>query len=264
MGETGGAEGKIQAPRRGVAAGWRAAGRANGPRARSGAGRGGADSGLGSGWIRDKLGRGRFKLMNNRADHPSNPLADEILVERAQAGEAGAFDELVRRHRSRVFAMIRNMIHREADAWDLAQDAFIKAWQALPRFEAKAQFSTWLYRIVHNVVYDWTRKRRPESAGEMNEELLQRERIDPASRTTPAEALRPDVALSNDELRAKIEAALGTLSPEHREVVVLKDVHGLAYKEIAEAVGCSIGTVMSRLHYARKKLQSLLKDELNA
>lgn len=202
--------------------------------------------------------------MNKSADPTSNPLADEVLVEQARAGEATAFDELVRRHRNRVFAMIRNMIHREADAWDLAQEAFIKAWQALPRFEAKAQFSTWMYRIVHNVVCDWTRKRRPESAGEMNEELLERERIDPASRTTPAEVLRPDLALSNDELRVKIEAALATLTPEHREVVVLKDVHGLAYKEIAEAVGCSIGTVMSRLHYARKKLQSQLQDEFDA
>ncbi len=175
-----------------------------------------------------------------------------------------AFDELVRRHRNRVFAMIRNMIHREADAWDLSQEAFIKAWKALPRFQAKAKFSTWLFRIVHNVVYDWTRRKRPESADEWNEELLSREKIDPASRTTPAGALRPDASLSNSELREKIEEALDTLSPEHREAVLLKDVQGLAYKEIAEVMECSIGTVMSRLHYARKKLQTLLKDEFDA
>jgi RNA polymerase sigma-70 factor (ECF subfamily) len=202
--------------------------------------------------------------MNKSAQDPSNPLADERLVEQARAGDTRAFDELVRRHRNRVFAMIRNMIHREADAWDLAQEAFIKAWQALPRFEAKARFSTWLYRIVHNVVCDWTRKRRPESVGEMNEELLRDEQIDPAARTSPGGLVRPDLALSNEELRERIEAALATLTPEHREVVVLKDVHGLAYKEIAEAVGCSIGTVMSRLHYARKKLQTLLQDEFDA
>jgi len=190
--------------------------------------------------------------------------SDDQLVARAQAGESVAFDELVCRHRNRVFAMIRNMIHREADAWDLSQEAFLKAWKALPRFQAKAKFSTWLFRIVHNVVYDWTRRKRPESVDEWNEELLSREKIDPASRTTPSGALRPDAALSNSELREKIEEALDTLSPEHREAVLLKDVQGLAYKEIAEVMECSIGTVMSRLHYARKKLQTLLKDEFDA
>jgi RNA polymerase sigma-70 factor, ECF subfamily len=190
--------------------------------------------------------------------------SDGRVVERAQAGDAGAFDELVVRHRNRVFAMIRNMIHSEADAWDLSQDAFLKAWKALPHFEAKARFSTWLYRIVHNVVYDWMRRRRPEAAEEWNEELLREETIDPASRTTPSAALRPDAAMSNDELRDRIEAALDTLSPEHREAVLLKDVQGLAYKEIAEVMDCSIGTVMSRLHYARKKLQTMLQDEFDA
>ena len=199
-------------------------------------------------------------------DRGGEPAAesDGQLVARAQAGDPTAFDELVVRHRNRVFAMIRNMIHREADAWDLSQEAFIKAWKALPRFEAKAKFSTWLYRIVHNVVYDWTRRKRPESGDEWNEELLRSEKIDPASRTTPSVALRPDKALSSDELRERIEKALDSLSPEHRQAVLLKDVQGLAYKEISEVMDCSIGTVMSRLHYARKKLQTLLKDEFDA
>ena len=144
------------------------------------------------------------------------------------------------------------------DALDLSQEAFLKAWKALPRFEAKAKFSTWLYRIVHNVVYDWTRRRRPESADEWNEELLSREKIDPASRTTPAGALRPDASLSNSELREKIEEALDTLSPEHREAVLLKDVQGLAYKEIADCLSIPIGTVMSPLHRGRKALERKL------
>lgn len=189
---------------------------------------------------------------------------DVARVLRAQAGDLRAFDELVTRHRNRVYAMIRNMIHHEADAWDLAQEVFIKAWGALPRFEVKARFSTWLYRIAHNTVYDWTRRRRPEAGAEWNDEVLGQERIDPASRTTPSMGRRPDEELSNEELRVKIEAALAKLSPEHREVVLLKDVQGLAYKEIAEVTGATIGTVMSRLHYARQKLQTLLKDEHEA
>ena len=107
-----------------------------------------------------------------------DPDEDFRLVARAQQGDLSSYDALVTRHRGRIFAMIRNMIHQEADAWDLSQEVFIKAWKALPRFEAKARFSTWLYRIAHNVVYDWTRKRKIESAGELNDEIFERERID--------------------------------------------------------------------------------------
>ena len=96
---------------------------------------------------------------------------DEALVGRAQAGDMKAYDLLVTRHRGRIYAMIRNMVKNETDAWDLSQEVFIKAWQALPRFEAKARFSTWLYRIAHNAVYDFTRRRRPEGGDEINDEV---------------------------------------------------------------------------------------------
>lgn len=196
---------------------------------------------------------------------PDSSLSDSDedfrLVALAQKGDLKAYDALVTRHRGRIFAMIRNMIHQEADAWDLSQEVFIKAWHALPRFEAKARFSTWLYRIAHNVVYDWTRKRKIESAGELNDEIFERERIDSASLTTPSGGQAPDDSLSNAELRGKIRIALGKLSQEHRQVVVLKDVQGLSYKEIAEVMSSTMGTVMSRLYYARQKLQALLKDE---
>jgi RNA polymerase sigma-70 factor (ECF subfamily) len=186
---------------------------------------------------------------------------DFRLVALAQQGDMSSYDALVTRHRGRIFAMIRNMIHQEADAWDLSQEVFIKAWHALPRFEAKARFSTWIYRIAHNVVYDWTRKRKIDSAGELNDELFERERIDSGSFTTPAGGESPDESMAHGELRMKIQAALAKLSAEHREVVLLKDVQGLSYKEIAEAMASSLGTVMSRLFYARQKLQALLKDE---
>lgn len=191
----------------------------------------------------------------------SDPDEDFRLVALAQTGDTSAYDALVTRHRGRIFAMIRNMIHQEADAWDLSQEVFIKAWRALPKFEAKARFSTWLYRIAHNVVYDWTRKRKIESAGEFNDEIFERERIDSASFTTPSGGDSPDMTMAHGELRVKIQTALGKLSAEHREVVLLKDVQGLTYKEIAEAMSSTLGTVMSRLYYARQKLQALLKDE---
>lgn len=191
----------------------------------------------------------------------SGPDEDFRLVAKAQGGDLRAYDALITRHRGKIFAMIRNMIHQEADAWDLSQEVFIKAWQALPRFEAKARFSTWLYRIAHNVVYDFTRKRKIESAGELNDEIFNRDRIDPAAVATPGNVEAPDETLAHGELRVKIEAALGKLSAEHREVVILKDVQGLSYKEIADAMDSTLGTVMSRLFYARQKLQALLKDE---
>jgi RNA polymerase sigma-70 factor, ECF subfamily len=191
----------------------------------------------------------------------NDPDDDFRLVALAQQGDMRSYDALVTRHRGRIFAMIRNMIHQEADAWDLTQEVFIKAWHALPRFEAKAKFTTWLYRIAHNTVYDWARKRKIESAGELNDEIFERERIDSASSTTPSGGESPDATLSHGELRVKIQVALGKLSPEHREVVILKDVQGLSYKEIAEAMSSTLGTVMSRLFYARQKLQTLLKDE---
>lgn len=190
-----------------------------------------------------------------------DPDDDFRLVGLAQQGDLRAYDSLVTRHRGRIFAMIRNMIHQEADAWDLSQEVFIKAWHALPRFEAKAKFSTWLYRIAHNTVYDWARRRKIESAGELNDEIFERERIDSASFTTPSGGEAPDDTMANGELRVKIQIALGKLSAEHREVVILKDIQGLSYKEIADAMSSTLGTVMSRLFYARQKLQALLKDE---
>ncbi len=189
---------------------------------------------------------------------------DFRLVALAQKGDTRAYDELVTRHRGRIFAMIRNMIHQEADAWDLSQEVFIKAWNALPKFEAKARFSTWLYRIAHNVVYDFVRKRKIDSAGELNDEIFERERIDSASFTTPSGGESPDDTMVQGELRVKIQIALDKLSPEHREVVLLKDVQGLSYKEIADVMSSTLGTVMSRLFYARQKLQALLKDEYNS
>jgi RNA polymerase sigma-70 factor (ECF subfamily) len=191
----------------------------------------------------------------------NDPDEDFRLIALAQQGDMSAYDALVTRHRGRIFAMIRNMIHQEADAWDLSQEVFIKAWNALPRFEAKARFSTWLYRIAHNTVYDWVRKRKIDSAGEFNDEIFEKERIDSASFTTPSGGESPDTTMAHGELRMKIEIALNKLSAEHREVVVLKDVQGLSYKEIAEVMSSTLGTVMSRLFYARQKLQTLLKDE---
>jgi RNA polymerase sigma-70 factor (ECF subfamily) len=195
------------------------------------------------------------------SEDAKDPNEDFRWVTLAQHGDMDAYNQLVLRHQGKIYAMIRNMIRNEADAWDLSQDVFIKAWKALPSFENRSLFSTWLFRITHNVVYDWVRKRKIESSGELNDEIFDRDRIDLSAKTAPALIESPDEALSNSELRIKISAALEKISPEHREVVILKDVQGLSYKEISDVMECTLGTVMSRLFYARQKLQTLLKDE---
>ena len=198
-------------------------------------------------------------LNESSGDRGASASEDAEWVKKAQAGDMRAFDRLVSKHRGKIYAMIYNMVKNDADAWDLAQEAFIKAWKALPKFEARARFSTWLFRISHNVVYDWLRKRRIEGEGELNDEVFDANRIDPGAATAPKHDSRPDEAMEKSELREQINAAIAKLSEEHREVIILREVQGLDYKEIAEITENSIGTVMSRLHYARKKLQTYLK-----
>jgi RNA polymerase sigma-70 factor, ECF subfamily len=182
------------------------------------------------------------------------------LVKRCQAGEADAFDELVVRYRTRIFGMIYNMVHNEQDAWDLAQDSFVKAWKSMKRFRGQSSFYTWMYRIVMNVTIDWLRKKQIKGAGAEFDDSIQLKEIDPASKTVPKPDALPYERMQQTEIRAQIDNAISQLTPEHRAVILMKEIEDMQYHEIAEALGCSIGTVMSRLFYARKKLQTLLRD----
>jgi len=187
-------------------------------------------------------------------------VSDLELVKQCQAGQTEAFDELVSRYRTRVFAMIYNMVHNEQDAWDLAQESFVKAWKSIKRFRRHSSFYTWVYRIVMNVTIDWLRKKQIKGAGSEFDDSIQLKEIDPASRTVPKADPLPHERMERNEIRAKIDNAIGQLSPEHRAVILMKEIEDMQYHEIAETLGCSIGTVMSRLFYARKKLQNLLRD----
>jgi len=187
-------------------------------------------------------------------------VSDLELVKQCQAGQTEAFDELVSRYRTRVFAMIYNMVHNEQDAWDLAQESFVKAWKSIKRFRRHSSFYTWVYRIVMNVTIDWLRKKQIKGAGSEFDDSIRLKEIDPASRTVPKAEPLPHERMERNEIRAKIDNAIGQLSPEHRAVILMKEIEDMQYHEIAETLGCSIGTVMSRLFYARKKLQNLLRD----
>ena len=198
--------------------------------------------------------------MHTEATPAQADVSELDLVKRCQAGDSEAFDELVTRYRTRIFAMIYDMVHNEQDAWDLAQDSFVKAWKSIKRFRGKSSFYTWIYRIVMNVTIDWLRKKQVKGAGVEFDDAIQLKEINPASKTLPIADPLPFERMERTEVRARIDNAIAQLSPEHRAVILMKETEGMQYHEIAESLGCSIGTVMSRLFYARKKLQSLLKD----
>ncbi|MEP6937409.1 MAG: sigma-70 family RNA polymerase sigma factor [Chthoniobacterales bacterium] len=198
--------------------------------------------------------------MHTEATPAQADVSDLELVKQAQSGKTDAFDELVGRYQTRVFGMIYNMVHNEQDAWDLAQDSFLKAWKSIPRFRGQSSFYTWIYRIVMNVSIDWLRKKQIKGTGTEFDDAVQLKEIDPASRTVPKADALPHQRMEQKEIRARIDAAIAQLSPEHRAVILMKETEDMQYHEIAETLGCSIGTVMSRLFYARKKLQNLLRD----
>ena len=198
--------------------------------------------------------------MQTEATPAQAHVSEFDLVKRCQAGDTGAFDELVTRYRTRVFSMIYNMVHSEQDAWDLAQDSFVKAWRSIKRFRGTASFYTWIYRIVMNVTIDWLRKKQVKAGGAEFDDAIALKEIDPAAKTAPKAATLPYETMQRTEIRGRIEDAIAQLSPEHRAVILMKEIEEMQYHEIAETLGCSIGTVMSRLFYARKKLQNLLKD----
>jgi len=188
-------------------------------------------------------------------------VPDEELVKRSLASGATAFAELYERYRERVFRIAYRFVRNRADALDLCQDVFVKAFGALPGFKGESKFSTWLTRIAWNTCVDHVRQAKVRQAGELDEGSVSSDlRVPPRGEAAP-----PSEPLERAELRAALDAALAQLSPEHRQAFLLHAAEGLKYEEIAEVAGCPIGTVMSRLHYARKRLRGLLewfvKDE---
>jgi RNA polymerase sigma-70 factor (ECF subfamily) len=196
------------------------------------------------------------------ADHgPSDTVEpdDGTLVKRCQAGDSSAFNELVTRYRTKVFTMVYGMVQNEQDAWDLAQEGFLKAWRSIHRFKGQSSFYTWLYRIMTNVTIDSLRRKGIHGEAEFDDRISP-DSVEPGSRTTPSSVPLPYKKVEHNEIRQRIDQAIAKLSAEHRAVIVMKEIEDLQYSEIAEILECSIGTVMSRLFYARKKLQSLLRD----
>jgi RNA polymerase sigma-70 factor (ECF subfamily) len=200
--------------------------------------------------------------MSKPQDYASLP--DDQLVKGAQRGDMMAFEELVGRHRDKIYARAFSMMRNEDEATDLSQEAWVKGWQRLAQFQGDSSFVTWMTRIVINLCLDQLRKHkrhRAESIEAMEDES------GGVERQMPVVTINPTEGLERDEIRKRIDRALGQLSYEHRTVLVLHEFEELEYKEIAKRMECSIGTVMSRLFYARRKMAGLLasfkKEELS-
>jgi len=191
--------------------------------------------------------------MTRASDYPN--ASDENLVRQAQQGDTLAFEELVARHRDKVYSRAFSMMRNENDALELSQEAWIKAWQRLEQFQGDSSFATWITRIVINICLDAMRRQKrlhAESMDQLAEESGGVERLLPPVQVDML------AGLDREELRARIDEGLRQLSEAHRTVLILHEFEGLEYKECAKRMGCSIGTIMSRLFYARRRLAALL------
>jgi RNA polymerase sigma-70 factor, ECF subfamily len=188
-------------------------------------------------------------------DQDESSRSDVELVKAAQEGDMAAFEELVARHRDKIYARAFSMMRNEDEALDLSQEAWIKAWQRLRQFHGDSTFVTWMTRIVINLCLDQLRKHKRQRAESI--EVLE-ETSGGVERHMPVMIVNPSEGLERSELRERIDRAMAQLSYEHRTVLILHEFQEMEYKEIARTMGCSIGTVMSRLFYARRKLAVLL------
>jgi RNA polymerase sigma-70 factor (ECF subfamily) len=183
------------------------------------------------------------------------PAPDAALLARFAAGDRDALDELFRRYRGVAFRVAYRLLGREADALDAVQDAFVKALTHLDRFRGNSSFKTWLLRITCNAALDLGRQRRRDGWNDRGPDR-------PADRPAPADQPPADAGLERADLRRVIDAALAQLPDPQRQTFVLHVDGDLSYREVADALGISIGTVMSRLFYARQKLKTLLADRV--
>ena len=194
----------------------------------------------------------------NDSEAAETPVEEKVLVDRARRGDLRSYDELVKRYQERIYATIYHMTSNHEDANDLAQESFVKAFQALKSFKGGSSFYTWLYRIAVNKTINFLKQRKNRQHMSLNDIDFNAEH-DPDLVALISDKT-PRRAAGLAELPEKLNAALLKRSDSHRMAVVLHDVQGLSHEEIAKIMRCNIGTVRSRLFYARQQLQALLAD----
>jgi RNA polymerase sigma-70 factor (ECF subfamily) len=188
-------------------------------------------------------------------------LDDELLVKKCLEGDGKCFQYLVSRYQRKLFAVAFGMVHQVEDALDLVQETLIKGYNNLPRFQGDSSFYTWLYRILTNLCIDFLRREKRHYTESYDDTSASDENNIGANWLYPNPCTsNPLHSMSNRELGQQIQAALDKLSPNHRMIIVLREIEGMSYEHIAETMGCNKGTVMSRLHHARAKLRQELSE----
>ena len=200
--------------------------------------------------------------VNRQAPAQADPavIEEAELVQRARKGDLGAYDQLVQRYQERIYATIYHMTSNHEDANDLTQEAFIKGYQALKSFKGGSSFYTWVYRIAVNKTINFLKQRKNRAQMSLNDLDFNAEHDPDLVALISDKNPRREAGLT--ELQEKLNEGMQKLSEPHRLVVTLHDVQGLSHEEIAKVMGCNIGTVRSRLFYARQQLQGFLADYL--
>ncbi len=207
--------------------------------------------------------------MNKPLANPSiphdetEPVHEKELVRLAKAGDAEAFRQLFERHNRRAFALALGVVRNPDDALDIVQDAFIKAHRYLPKFEGTSSFYTWLYRIVMNLAIDHLRKVKRAHQVDFSDAMAHGDDeadIGESSLLPTILGSDPSKSLMRREMREHISIALDKLSDNHRTVLMMRELDGLSYEEMAQVMDCSKGTIMSRLFHARKNMQQFLLE----
>lgn len=194
-------------------------------------------------------------------------MDEKDLVRQAKEGDTEAFRQLFERHNRRAYSLALGVVRNPDDALDVVQDAFIKAHRYLPKFEGTSSFYTWLYRIVMNLSIDHLRKAKRKQHVDFNDALSHVDgegAVGEDSLLPKILGADPGKSLIRKEMREHIRLALATLSDNHRTVLVMRELEGLSYEEMAVAMECSKGTIMSRLFHARKNMQEQLLSLMNA
>jgi RNA polymerase sigma-70 factor, ECF subfamily len=185
---------------------------------------------------------------------------DGELVSRAQAGDRDAIQQLLQRYERRLLGVLVGMVRNPEDAREILQETFVRAFRSLEGFKGDSSFYTWIYRIAMNLAIDHQRRGNKRPSIEFDESIGVSE--DAVGDGSAHLGLDPFKNVRSRELGKKIFEAIESLTPDHRAVILLREIDGLSYEEISEVLDCSLGTVMSRLHYARKNLQARLQEML--
>ncbi|WP_054693238.1 RNA polymerase sigma factor [Syntrophomonas palmitatica] len=186
--------------------------------------------------------------------------SEEILLQRSIQGDTGSFEELVVQYQNKVYALAYRYMGNEDDAYDMAQEAFLKAFRSLRSFKGNSSFGTWLYRVTTNVCLDELRRRKRRIAPLSLDEPLATQDGDEMEKEIADHSPGADILYEQKEFSQYIQSLLDEMKPEHKSAIVLRDVMELSYEEIAESLNCSLGTVKSRISRAREILRKKLME----